>query len=408
MTNDRSIGDGPEPIEAEFEPAPGAEDRAGERAPPNGTAKGPRLRRGVSHGELALATGVAAISGAVMAIVVNGSGAGGPAGLGVEVARLTAEQEATAKRADDASGQIASLAARVEDETRRLAGQLQQQRNETAALQNILDELSDASAGGVVNGGLVDRVTALEDAAAAAATGPQSPAQLQSAMRDLAARVAKLESSVTAASQDLQQLRTDVAGATELRTEVGAVRQTLTTLESERAPVEGALAGMKAIRALNAVESAAGKGRPFPQQHSLLADALPADADVAALQPIARKGAPTFEQIRREFEAAAKRAEQAAISGTDDGWNWLRTAVSGVMTIERTQSGGAESRAINRARTALEGGDVPASLTEIAAIDGDAAAAFQPWRERTQRRVELDTRLEAIGARLAAGQAAQD
>jgi hypothetical protein len=283
------------------------------------------------------------------------------------------------------------------------------------------------SASGNPLGVLLQRVARLESIIQADAGSPQTTRQMQRALRDLSDQVASLdeastsltaslnkrqaalaalENGLAALNGDVTTLRQKLDASRNLQTELGAVRESVTALKSEtqadREPILAAAAHSRSIRALTALETAAAHGKPFIAQHQALATLMPNDPDVQAMKATARRGAPPLTDLRIEFTAAAKRAEQTAASEVDDGWNWLRTSMSGVMTLRRTGVDTTASQRIRQASRAMDIGDVGGALTAIDAITGPPANAFRAWQTKAMVRAELDEQVAALSARLIA------
>jgi hypothetical protein len=153
---------------------------------------------------------------------------------------------------------------------------------------------------------------------------------------------------------------------------------------------------------LTALSAAAQSGGPFVNRHRALAAALPGDRDVLALADISRRGAPSLAALRRSFAAAARRADLMAAADADDGWNWLRAAVSGVVPVDRPGLDAAAATAVAAARRAVDIGDPRAAVDALDSLPPDLLPAFASWRLAALRRAELDERLDLLTARLAA------
>lgn len=431
MSNDPSSQD-PEPIEAEFEPT----HNQREQGPKADGVKAMR-RRPITWVELGVGLVLSSIAGAGIATVMNGGASGSSTGtLARDVNSLTSEQQALASRADQVSQELVTLRARVDTQSDQIAARQASEQALRLELDEVTNQMGvltgDSGEDGVGSvsantplGRLVARLETLEETINDESSSPQTTRQMQRSLRNLVQKVEALDeasvdlttaserrrASIAALEQGLERMQAEVnsmreqfASVEDVESEIGAVRQSVTdladTAEADRAPIIAAAAESRAIRALGALESAANKGSPFIQQHRTLAGLLPDDADVEALREIARRGAPTVEELRTEFTRAAERAEFIAAGQVNDGWGWLRGAMSGVVTVRRTDADEATLQIISSARSALGSGDVGGSVDILDGLSGEAAGAMDAWRQRAMRRAELDERLEAINSRL--------
>lgn len=422
----------PEPIEAEFEPT-----GAGGDASPGARGVKAARRRKVGWAELGGGMVVAALAGAGIATVMTGGSTGSSTGpLAREVNSLSTEQQALVTRADQVSQELVALRARVDAQADQLASlqsgdqEMRQELNEAMDQIGVLTgegESGDVTAvsSNTPLGRLLARIDTLEETINEEASSPQTTRQMQRSLRNLTQRVEALDeasvdlttaserrrASIAALEQGLERIqaefnsmREQFASVEDVESEIGAVRQSVTALaesaEADRAPIIAAAEESRAIRAVAAVEAAANKGGAFVQQHRTLAGLFPDDPDVEAMREIARRGAPTVEQLRTEFSRAADRAEQIAAGQVNDGWGWLRGAMSGIVTVRRTDADEATLQIISSARAALARGEVAEAVETIERLEGEAAGAMNGWLSNANRRAELDDRLASMNERL--------
>jgi hypothetical protein len=429
MTRDRAASNEPEPIEAEFEPA---DERRARHAP---GFRPVRLRsRSATVTELLIGSSAAAIAGAMVAIIfTNASSGAGTGTLASEIDALSRAQEGLTNRAGQMSADVVELRARLDAQSDRLdrqdAGELAL-RSEIAAVTNQVSALSGAGSGEAVPGAtannsplgtLLARIGKLERIVAEDAEAPQTTRQVQRVVADLEDQVAALEEANTRLSTALDQrqvaltalangietlssevrlLRGEAVASQRFGMDLGVLRKPAVDLgKAPAGNAASAAADAKAIRALSSLETVARKGSAFMPQHQALAALMPQDADVAALGGIAPRGAPTLDQLRRDFDIAAKTAERVLADHPDDGWNWLRASVpaSSPRPADAAEAGAA---LIRQARRALETGDVSASIKSIDGLPPRAGATFTAWRDKALRRVDLDQRLADLNRRL--------
>jgi hypothetical protein len=150
------------------------------------------------------------------------------------------------------------------------------------------------------------------------------------------------------------------------------------------------------IQALSVLELAAQRGSPFHSEQQALALLLPADQDIASLDGLARQGAPTAEQLRREFDAAVRNTGRIMGEPAGDGWNWLRASFAKATAGSRGQA----AELMLKARLALDEGDLRSAAASVAALPQPAQAAFSSWRDQAVRRADLDDRLAVLNGRL--------
>ncbi|MBI1361781.1 MAG: hypothetical protein GC155_16015 [Alphaproteobacteria bacterium] len=412
-------GDAP-PIDAEFETAADAEAGTGAARSPRG-ARPARRSHTVTLPELLVASAAAAVLGALGAITVSSAGGGASTGtLAQELDTLTASGADLADRAQQSANDIAAVRTRLEAQADRLGQREaddQSIKTELAAISGQLSALAGTGDGRPVEGAtasqtplgaLLARMTRLEDQVREASEAPQTTRQMQQAIHDLSVQIASLEEANTQLTASLNQRQ---AALTALETgllNAGAARGTSDAGPSAdtraRTPV-AAVAESQKIRAVSAIETAARSGRPFRNAYKTLALLSPRDPDVAALADIARRGGPTISDLRRGFARSARKADWIAARQSDDGWNWLRSAVSGVVRFERPGAGPEAEGMIREAQRAMDVGDLRGAVDAVDAVTGPTAGAFHDWRLQALRRAELDERLDVLNAKLLTAEA---
>jgi hypothetical protein len=432
MTNGGAVPDEPEPIDAEFEPTGENEPRRNRKFAP-----APMRSRSIGLSELLIFSGGASVLGAVMAIVVTNANSGASTGtLAREIDALNRAQSELSARADQTSSDVVAMRSRLDSQADKLLRQDADElsmRSEISAVASQVSALSGAGPGSGSSPGalaantplgvLLSRINRLENVIADDASAPQTTRQLQRAFADISARVdqlneanttltealnkrqaalSALETGLESLSTDMDSIRGRVVADQRIGEGLGIVRPSA-SLSALGRPPEFAAEESKTIRALSSLETAAQRGGPFLPQQQVLASLLPQDAAVADLQELARKGAPTSEQLRRDFNVSARNAERIAAERTDDGWNWLRSNSPG-----EAGSRGIDSATIDLiadARRALEVGDTRGAVEYVDGIGGAAAKAFRAWRGEALRRAELDQRLHRLNQRLVGARA---
>ena len=414
----RPLPDEPEPIDAEFEPASGPEPRRQRRA-----AARPMRSRSVTLNDLLIASVLACVLGAVTAIIVSNANSGAPNGtLAREIDKLARAQAELATRADNAAADVVGLRSRLDAQASRLDQQNATEallRNDLTALTSQLSAISGAGDGSALPesmaaksplGILLARINRLESIVKDDKTAPETTREVQRAIADLSNQVAALDlaNNTLVAAFDRRE-----AALAALETGMQAVAADVTAARGGKPPpprpdlvaqapppILAATARSQAIRALSQLEAAARSDKPFGREHQALADLLPGETDLQNLIEIARTGAPTVVQLRADFASSAESAQRIATDESDDGWNWLRAAFTGVVDFEPSPTVATTRDIIRNARRQLDLGDVRGALEAVAGINGNPGAAFDAWLAKAEKRATLNENLEELNARL--------
>ncbi len=254
---------------------------------------------------------------------------------------------------------------------------------QVAALQHRLDALAQ-------------QVAALQQRPAPA------PAAAPVDLKPLEARIAALEQRRPASAPDLGTLEQKLD-------RVAAAAQAATGAESD---VSGRLAELE--RRLGAAEQQAsrlaGKAAQAQriEQAQVALDAGEKLGDIPGAPPALARFAdekpPTEIELRLAFPAAAAAAERASrpsTAGKSFGERmWLRAqALVTVRQGDRVLLGAPAAQVLGQAQARLDAGDLAGAVAALDALDGTAAQAMAPWRQRAQ--ALLDAR--AALARMARG-----
>lgn len=419
----RPVQDEPEPIDAEFEPASGPEP-----ARPRRTGPRPMRSRAATFPQLIIASLVAAVLGATVAIVVSNASSGAPTGtLASEIDTVTRGQDELIARVTQAASDIVSLRARLDAQGERLDQQNVTEaslRTELTALTNQLSAISGVSNGAAPAttdaaksplGVLLGRINRLEGIVDNDKTAPETTREVQRAIADLSSQVAELdlanstlvaafdrrEAALAALETGMQSMAGDISALSGGKLPA-ATQGAVASAESPAAmqPILAATARSQAIRALSQLEAAARSDRPFSREHQALAMLLPEERDLADMAEAARSGVPTLSQLRDRFIASAERATQLATDESDDGWNWLRTSFAGVVEFDPSPIVTANGDVIRNARRLLDFGDVRGAIEALTGVKGTAGEAFRSWRNEAVKRAALDESLRDLNARL--------
>jgi hypothetical protein len=177
--------------------------------------------------------------------------------------------------------------------------------------------------------------------------------------------------------------------------DLGARVQRLETNESRLA--DAAAAALAAAT----LSDAAARPAPFTGELAAAQRLLPASPDAAALAPLAEEGAPTRAALAAELSDLAGQAAAAARApGRNASFlDRLVYAFSRVVSLRRVDAGaGGADATLAGAEQAANDGDLEGALARLDRLPEAARATLGPWREKAERRVEIDRRIAAIRA----------
>lgn len=261
------------------------------------------------------------------------------------------------------------------------------------------------------------RLAALE-----AAPKPAEPDQLQRALGGVSERLRLVEGLVGAreeAAAGLQRRLGDVA-ARLARLEAAAARyatvETVAAVQADLAALQPRVAGVettaaaasraaRAAFALSALADAAEGEAPFGEAYAALAAALPSDPDVAALADLSRTGAPGLPRLRSRFTALEPALQKALLRQAAGGGilGEMQAAIAGQVSVRRLDAADAPQAQLERVAAALARGDLAGGAGTVSRWQGEPARIAAEWLEAARRRMELESRLARVRARLAEG-----
>jgi hypothetical protein len=167
-------------------------------------------------------------------------------------------------------------------------------------------------------------------------------------------------------------------------------------------------AAAAALAAATLSDSAAGS-HPFTDALAAVERLMPGSPHVQALTLLATQGAPTRAALASELDEIAARAVVAArMPAKDAGFvAQLSYAFSRVVSIRRIDTAGAGPDAmIARAQKRAAEGDIEGALGVLSTLPEPGRGELADWRERAQRRVEIDSHIAALRAMAMANLAA--
>lgn len=219
----------------------------------------------------------------------------------------------------------------------------------------------------------------------------------------LESRIAALEARPTASPFDPTPVLDQVA---RIADRIGRTEQKTNEGESRFAASE-ALAAKRVALALGLaqISDLASVGLPFQAQLAQLAQVGEAGvtATVQRLEGVAKRGAPTLEQLRQRFPDAARRALNASFAiESGDLVGELRAALNRAITIRRvdalTVEGNDPESQLARAEALLARGDLTGALQQLEGLPAQAQGVIGDWVAAAKDRLALEASLRELSA----------
>jgi hypothetical protein len=207
--------------------------------------------------------------------------------------------------------------------------------------------------------------------------------------------------SILALQQSLQALQGRIGEA-----DLAAMSATVTQVKADVDVIrEQAASASQAARAAFAVAAAAEAARssePFESALATLEGVLPGNADVAALAPLAKTGAPSRQELKEEFSSLRNQIiTQARISNAGTGfWGRVQAYLAQFVVVRRTGETNTPTGFVERADARLKNDDLAGAVAELNRLTGSAAQVSAPWLQKARNRLEIDARLAAVRAEL--------
>lgn len=198
--------------------------------------------------------------------------------------------------------------------------------------------------------------------------------------------------------RDIEQRLTQMPSSAEVATLVTEVRRLQEELPAVAQEARAAATAARASYAIVAASEASRSSGPFEQAHAQLAALLPGDANVAALEPLARTGAPTRSELQDRFERLDNEIIRAARQSQAGAgfWGRIQAALAQWIVIRRADSGDTPEGIVARAEQALAGDRLDLAIQELNRLPAQPKRAAQDWITDAQRRLEIDQRIAAI------------
>jgi len=404
MTDSSKPDDANAPIDAEFETLEEAGD-AGKA--PRSAAKTAKYKSWlILAGALALA---AVLVLAVKLVVFNTDS---PPGISDPSAEITA----LSSRLEQLQNDLTTLQSQEEDARQSVLDRLAALENKPAPaavddqviadLQARLAVLESAAPSGAPDDGaltaLTQRLDQL-DTQILALKGTATPAPAdEERLQTLERRLAALESTASAdrGTSHPSLVVTDRLEA--MSRDLAALEARLLTLETQQSdsPKTSALA-----LALLALDSAAQSGASFEREWRTLSQLLPQNADVHMLASLARTGVPGRASLVRQFTKAVPTIRAAAgqnPSAKPGMVDKMKGAFGSLISVRRIDDKATGVDAVlARAEAALHDNDLAGAINALETLDVGARQAAQGWLAQAQARLTLEqalARLKAITA----------
>lgn len=378
------------PIDAEFEPAAPKpkEPKPGKRSGPGWTALAL-----VSLLSLAIA---AAASGFIPGL---SQGEDQIEPLKTELAALKVEEnlnrEAIAKlnkdleQANDLQRQVRTYRAQVDQRLDDLEGALSVLETDLAALPAEADNSAAPTIEGEAN-------TADVSANADASDNTQAT-DIDTRLAALEGQLAGLAIPVAKGPERAQPLADEIEA---IESDITALKERLDAVETELAetpdPIEARdNASAQAALALSAIEAAARRGRPFVAAHQRLDAALPGNAAVARLEPLATEAVTTLDELSKDFPDLISEALAADPVSNSGASGWMRSIFGDGVTVRRDGETVLKDE-LAAAAEHLQTGDLNRTIDQIEALDPAVQTVFTDWLDNARKRQTLEDTLEAL------------
>jgi hypothetical protein len=219
----------------------------------------------------------------------------------------------------------------------------------------------------------------------------------------------KIGETVAALTTRVDDMKTKLDAAADPLGQIVGVRGDLDGVKAridkiEKSDPAGAARRAALGAAVASLSRAAHSGQPFQAELAVIRGLQPADASLAALAPIAAKGAPVVATLQSAFPAladAAMKAEQDAKAG--EGLDRLWSGVTAMVSVRSTGTpGGADTASVlARAESKLKTGDVRGAYDESGKLQGPARTALDGWRRDAEARIKLDAAIGTLSRAVA-------
>ncbi|ACT57773.1 hypothetical protein Hbal_0071 [Hirschia baltica ATCC 49814] len=206
------------------------------------------------------------------------------------------------------------------------------------------------------------------------------------AIRALNLGLTQTQKAVKSVEADIEELRSEkITASAKAQLERSSLEQSQASISS-------------ASIAMTKLEAKSSRGKPFFQAWTDLSQAMPNNDNVKQLENIARRGVPSIEQLSSAFkEMEASLVKKASASQENDGWDWARNALGGVVSVKRTEGEKIDNAGrLQNISNALKASKMDEVVQNAKDIDGPLALEIEDWLEGAQRRLAFDQLSDAI------------
>lgn len=198
--------------------------------------------------------------------------------------------------------------------------------------------------------------------------------------------------------RDVETRLNTMPSTAEVQALVAEVRRLQEELPAVAAEARTAATAARASYAVVAASEAARSSGPFEQAHASLAALLPNDPNVAALEPLARVGAPTRIELRDQFSRLDNEIIRSARQSQAGAgfWGRIQAAMAQWIVIRQAGAGDTPEGIVERAEQYLAADRLADAIQELNRLPAAPKRAAQAWINDAQRRLEIDTRIAAI------------
>jgi hypothetical protein len=249
--------------------------------------------------------------------------------------------------------------------------------------------------------GLADRIAKLE-AAPAAPAGPD----LKPAIADLTARLDRLEAAAAGGKPGDGELLSDLRGRiAALEASSQALTSRIAAIESRpaaAAPPSGETGRAALAIAVSALRQSASAGGAFDHDLAMLEVLGVPDDALAALKPLAAKGAPKKSELVEEFPGVADHI-LASVSDAEGGGSFFAEVgafASSFVSVRPAKpiEGDTPQAIVSRMRDAVEHGDLQKALAERDALPKVGQEASAAWAQAAADREAIDRLVDKLAA----------
>jgi hypothetical protein len=249
---------------------------------------------------------------------------------------------------------------------------------------------------------LADRVARLEAAPAAAPAGPD----LEPAIADLTARLDRLEAAAAGGKPGDGELLADLRGRiAALEASGRALTSRIAAIESRpaaAAPPSGEAGRAALAIAISALRQSASAGGAFDHDLAMLEVLGVPDDALAALKPLAAKGAPKKSELVEEFPGVADHI-LASVSDAEGGGSFFAQVGAFASSFVSVRPAGpiegeTPQAIVSRMRDAVEHGDLQKALAERETLPRVAQEASAAWAQAATDREAIDRLIDKLAA----------